>query len=73
VESTTGIIPESLMYPEKKAEVISFLISQPLPSWTKRKLLVGWAVTVGVFLGAIDYHQVVASGTDNPLPIGVRK
>ena len=73
MESTTGIIPEELMHPEKKAEVISFLIAQPLPSWTKRKLLVGWAVTVGVFLGALDYHQVVASGTDKPLPIGAVK
>ena len=30
MDSTTGIIPENLMYPQYKKEVISFLISQPL-------------------------------------------
>jgi hypothetical protein len=70
-ESTTGIIPEHLMFPQRKDEVVSFLIMQPLPSWTKRNLLAGWAVTVGVFPTPLDYHKVVASGIDHPLPIGV--
>jgi hypothetical protein len=70
MESPTGIIPEELMYPELKDQVISFLISQPLPSANKRRLLAGWATTVGVFPSQLDYHKVVASGIDRPLPIG---
>jgi hypothetical protein len=73
MESPTGIIPEDLMYPERREQVINFLISQPLPSWKKRALLGGWATTVGVLPTALDYHKVVASGIDRPLPIGAVK
>jgi hypothetical protein len=73
MESPTGIIPEELMYPELKDQVVAFLISQPLPSWTKRRLLAGWATTVNTFPTMLDYHTVVASGIDRPLPIGAVK
>lgn len=70
MESTTGIIPEALMYPQKKREVISFLIAQPLPSWTKRTLLNGWCVTVGLRCTSADYHVVEVSGVDGTIPLG---
>jgi hypothetical protein len=66
MESTTGIIPENLMFPQMKKQVISFLIAQPLPSWTKRRLLEGWCVEVGVRCFSSQYHIVEASGVDQP-------
>lgn len=71
MESTTGIIPENLMYPQYKKDVISFLIAQPLPSWTKRRLLEGWCLTVGVRCFSSQYHLVEMSGVDEPGPFGV--
>lgn len=59
--STTGIIPEDLMYPQKKKDVINFLIAQPLPGNLKRRLLEGWCVTVGVRCMPRDYYLVDAS------------
>jgi hypothetical protein len=73
MESPTGIIPENLMFPWAKDKVISFLIAQPLPSANKRRLLAGWANTVGVWPTPLDYHQVVFSGIDNTLPLGAVK
>lgn len=64
MESPTGIIPEHLMYPERKAEVIAFLIAQPYPSDFKRRLLEGWALTVGVRARSRDFRLVEASGFD---------
>lgn len=68
MESTTGIIPEELMYPQYKREVISFLISMPLPSWTKRRLLEGWCMTVGVRCRSAEYHILEVSGVDQTIP-----
>lgn len=73
MESPTGVIPESLMYPELKDAVVSFLITQPLPSWIKRRLLAGWATTVNTFPSAIDYNKVAASGIDRLVPVGMVK
>lgn len=64
MESPTGIIPEELMFPQKKKEVISFLLSQPYTGDFKRRLLEGWAVTVGLRLRGNDYARVEASGID---------
>lgn len=64
MESPTGIIPESLMYPEKKAEVVQFLQAQPLPGDFKRRLLEGWAITVGIRVRSREYNLVAASGFD---------
>ena len=61
---TTGIIPEELMFPQRKREVVNFLVSQPLPSWTKRRLLEGWALTVGIRLRSRDFHTVEVSGVE---------
>lgn len=64
MESPTGIIPESLMYREKKAEVVQFLIAQPLPGDLKRRLLEGWCLTVGIRARSRDFNLVYASGFD---------
>lgn len=67
MESPTGIIPEELMHPEKRVEVVRFLQAQPYPSDFKRRLLEGWALTVGVRAPARDYRAVEKSGVDvNP-------
>jgi hypothetical protein len=62
--STTGIIPEDLMYPEKKKQVIAFLQAQPFPGDFKKRLLEGWQITVGIRLRAADFNAVEASGVD---------
>jgi hypothetical protein len=58
------------MYPQRKPEVVAFLIAQPLPSWVKRRLLEGWCVTVGVRCSNIQYHVVEVSGVDQTVPLG---
>lgn len=70
MESTTGVIPETLMFPQKKKDVLNFLIAQPLPSWTKCRLLEGWCMTVGVRCRNWEYHQVEVSGVDQTIPLG---
>jgi len=70
MESTTGIIPEELMYPELKREVIAFLIAQPYTSNYKRRLLEGWCMTVGVRCTSHQYHLVEVSGVDKTIPLG---
>ena len=64
MESPTGIIPEELMFPEKKKEVIAFLLAQPYVGDFKRRLLEGWAVTVGLRIRSYDYGRVYRSGID---------
>jgi len=64
MESPTGIIPEDLMFPQKKKEVITFLLSAPYTGDYKRRLLEGWAVTVGLRLRSADYSRVEKSGID---------
>jgi hypothetical protein len=70
MESTTGIIPEDLMYPQYKKEVIAYLMALPLPSWTKRRLLEGWCMTVGVRVRSWEYHVLEVSGVDQTIPLG---
>jgi hypothetical protein len=64
MESPTGMIPEELLYREKKAEVISFLTRQPWPGDLKRRLLEGYAITVGIRIRSRDFQLVEASGYD---------
>lgn len=63
-DSPTGIIPEELMYKERRKEVRAWLIAQPLPGYTKRNLLFAWARTVYVKLGHKEIAEVEASGHD---------
>lgn len=64
MESPTGIIPEDLMFPEKKKQVIAFLQAQALPGDFKRRLLEGWCLTVGVRCRSKDFSDVANSGVD---------
>jgi hypothetical protein len=66
MESPTGIIPEELMYPAKKQEVLAFLMAQPYPGDFKRRLLEGWALTVGLRLPSRDFRAVERTGFDGP-------
>lgn len=63
-KSPTGIIPEELMYPYKRLEVIQFLKELPVPGDDKVDLLVGWAKMVGVSVNASTRRAVMLSGTD---------
>jgi hypothetical protein len=63
-KSPTGIIPESLMFPAKRAEVVAFLAQLPVPGNDKVDLLVGWAKMVGVSVNSSTRRKVRFSGTD---------
>jgi len=65
-DSPTGIIPEELMYKEKRKQVRAWLIAQPLPGHIKRDLLFGWARTVYVRLSANEVTEVESSGLQTP-------
>ncbi len=60
--STTGIIPESLIDWHRKQDVISFLQAQPYPGAFKRRLLEGWAISVGLRVKPREYDLVEKSG-----------
>jgi hypothetical protein len=62
--SPTGVIPELLMNPSRKREVIDFLKAAPAEARLKKALLLGWAQTVGVRLQARDFREVEVSGID---------
>lgn len=61
-DSPTGIIPEDLMYREKRKDVRAWLISQPFPAHMKRDLLFAWARTVVVRLSQSEIAEVEKSG-----------
>lgn len=62
--SPAGIIPENLMAPRFKADVIAFLKAQPYTGEFKEKLLLGWAVWVGINLRRADYNAVFKTGVE---------
>lgn len=64
--SPTGIIPEDMMFAARKADVIAFIQAAPAEADFKRKLLLGWAITVGVRLNKHDYEKVDRTGIDRP-------
>jgi hypothetical protein len=63
-KSPTGIIPEELMLPAKRDEVVAFLAQLPVPGDDKVDLLVGWAKMVGVKVNASLRQKVQLTGTD---------
>lgn len=63
-KSPTGIIPEDLMFPQKRGAVIAFLINLPVEGDDKVDLLVGWAKAVGVTVNASQRDTVRQSGID---------
>lgn len=52
------------MFPQRLKDVVNWLIAQPLPSYNKRRLLEGWAITVGVRVRSRYYHLVEFSGVE---------
>ncbi|MGH9402856.1 MAG: hypothetical protein ACRD2P_12200 [Terriglobia bacterium] len=62
--SPTGIIPEELMDPARKADVLRWLTAQPYEGNFKRRLLEGWALTVGIRVRGVEFSMVEASGID---------
>jgi len=62
--SPTGIIPESMMNPGSKGEVIAYLATLPVEGGVKVDLLVGWARMVGVSVNASQRDQVRVTGVD---------
>jgi hypothetical protein len=60
----TGLLPEELFYPNKKAAVIAFLSTQPAPANVRRDWLFLWALWVGMRLNASDYNKVMAGAID---------
>ncbi len=62
--SPTGILPESLMFPAKLAEVMDFLIKLPIPGEEKERIFFGWAKTVGVKVSGSMYRKLRASGVE---------
>jgi len=62
--SPTGVIPELLMFPGKKREVVDFLKKLPLESRLKRNLLLGWAQTVGMRIEQSLYRELEESAID---------
>ena len=63
-KSPTGIIPEGLMLPQRRMQVMQFLILLPIPGDDKVDLLVGWARMVGVTVNASQRNTVRNSGSD---------
>jgi len=66
MDSPTGIIPEDLMYVERRKDVRQWLIAQPWPGHMKRDLLFAWARTVVVRLSEREVAEVEASGVEAP-------
>jgi hypothetical protein len=64
MESPTGIIPEELMYPQRKRQAKAWIMSMPYTSQFKSDLWKGWCVTVGLMATRLDYADIEASGID---------
>jgi hypothetical protein len=64
LSSPTLIIPEELMHPGKKKEVLAFLLTAPAERKLKAQLLLGWAQEVGIRLRQRDYDYVQSSALD---------
>jgi hypothetical protein len=63
--SPTLIIPEELMHPGKKREVLDLLRAAPAERKFKAQLLLGWAQEVGLRLRQRDYDYVQAVALDS--------
>lgn len=66
--SPTGYIPESLMYPSKLGEVMTFLEKEVATGAWKRDVFMGWARTVGVKISQSQKDAVYNSGWDHFQP-----
>lgn len=62
--SPTGTIPERLMYPDKKQEVMDWLAATPGNGRWKLEVFMGWAMTVGVRVRQFEMRAVERTGLD---------
>lgn len=62
--SPTGVLPEYLMFPNKKREVVDYLKKLPLETKLKQNLLLGWAQTVGMRIERKLYRELEESAID---------
>jgi hypothetical protein len=62
--SPTLIIPEELMFPNKKKEVLTLLHDAPAERKFKAQLLLSWAQEVGIQLRQRDYDYVQSHALD---------
>ncbi len=62
--SPTGIIPEELLFPAMRLQVMAFLQLLPIPGDDKLSLFIGWARMVGVTVNASQRNTVRRSGID---------
>lgn len=62
--SPTGIIDESLMYPERLSQVMQFLKDKAATGSWKREVLQGWARVVGAKISQSQYNAVYQTGYD---------
>ena len=63
-KSPTGIIPEELLYPYKRQQVVDYLKKLPVDGDDKVALLLGWAKAVGVTVNSSQRATVRDSGID---------
>jgi hypothetical protein len=64
VISPTGIIDESLMFPERLSQVMQFLKDKTATGSWKREVLQGWARVVGAKISQAQYKAVYRTGYD---------
>lgn len=62
--SPTGLIPETMMYGNRLADVMAFIGRLHVDGDTKADLFRGWAQTVGVKLSGSQINRVRETGTD---------
>lgn len=62
--SPTGIIDESLMFPERLSMVMQFLKDKTATGDWKRQVLQGWARVVGAKISQAQYAAVYRTGYD---------
>lgn len=55
-------IPEELMFPQRKREMIAWLSKQLMPGEQKSRMLSWWARWVGIRLTRSEYQKVFDSG-----------
>lgn len=63
IDSPTGIIPEELMYKERRGDVVMFIQRLLMPGHLKRDLLQSWAMTVRTRITQEEFKAVEQSGT----------
>jgi len=62
--SPIGIIPEALLFPDKKDQVIAFLAELPGPPRRRKEIYVGWCTMVGVVLTEEDIEEILGPFTE---------